>query len=476
GIKSNVHAHTELQPVGPEAHRLGPGGLAYLARLQELTLVQNTARSDRYRVVRRLADAKLKRSQPEANAEQLERDIAAMEAEIKEWDVKVKSAEAALQQAMDAAPPQPGWTLAVRDREQPEDCRIHIRGETTNLGDAVPRGMLQVVSLSGNRVISPNSSGRRELAEWLTDPEHPLTARVLVNRVWLHLFGQGLVATPDDFGVNGARPSHPELLDHLAARFLDEGWSVKELIRSIVLSRTYRLAGSVGVDSPDTSAGTPIAAQTERDPDNVYLWHARPRRLEAEIFRDAIRALSGSLDRSPPAPGRGLLDAYNPYREDEFRAFKPLFTPTDLEHPHRSVYLPVVRGVLPEMFQLFDFAAPDRPISQRSESIVPSQALFLMNSDWVMDQAREAARQLLHDPALDSDDRRLERLYAAAFTRLPTSDERARIAAFLVAASGLSEAPRLAEASVSVERPDRESAWASICQAVISSAEFRYVR
>ncbi len=253
GIKATAHSHSELQPVGPDAERLGADGLAYLVKLQELTLAQNIARSDRYRVMRRLADAELKLTKPDADKTTLEADIARMKAEIKDWDVKVKGHEEALQTAMDSAPPQPGWAMGVRDRETPEDCRIHIRGETTNLGDAVPRGMLQVIALAGGKSVDAKQSGRLELANWLTHRDNPLTARVFVNRVWQHLFGRGLVTTPDDFGVNGARPSHPELLDHLAVRFMDDGWSVKRLVRAIVLSRVYR-EGSEGERGRNTKS------------------------------------------------------------------------------------------------------------------------------------------------------------------------------------------------------------------------------
>jgi cytochrome c553 len=440
GIKATAHSHSELWPVGPDAERLGPDGLAYLVKLQELTLAQNTARSDRYRVVRRVADARLKLAKPDADKKTLEADIARMDAEIKEWDVKVKGHEEALQSAMDNAPQQPGWAMGLRDRATAEDCRIHIRGETTNLGDAVPRGMLQVVALPDAGSVNSKQSGRLELANWLTHRDNPLTARVFVNRVWLHLFGRGLVTTPDDFGVNGARPSHPELLDHLATRFMDEGWSLKRLVRAIVLSRSYR-----------EQSGT-----SSVDPDNVWLGRMKPRRLEVEAFRDAIKSVAGTLELAPPTSEQAFLAKFNPYREDEYRTFKPIFLPTDLEQPHRSVYLPVVRGVLPEIFPLFDFASPERPVAQRDESTVPAQSLFLMNSPWIIEQSRLAAKRLLADATLD-DSARIELMYQRSFARTPTAEELNRTLRF-------------------VSEQNNEERWTSFCQVIFASGEFRVLR
>ena len=442
GIKATAYSHSELQPVGPDAERLGPDGLAYLVKLQELTLAQNTARSDRYRVVRRVADARLKLAKPDADKATLEPDIVRMDAEIKDWDVKVKAAEQALQTAMDSAPPQPGWAMGLRERATPEDCRIHIRGETTNLGDAVPRGTLQVIAIADVKSVDAKRSGRLELADWLTRRDNPLTARVFVNRVWLHFFGRGLVTTPDDYGVNGARPSHPELLDHLAVRFTEDGWSVKRLVRAIVLSRTYREA----------------SGEPEIDPDNIFLSRMKPRRLEVEAFRDAIKSVAGTLDLTPPTSEQAFLAKFNPYREDEFRTFLPLFIPTNLEQPHRSVYLPIVRGVLPEMFPLFDFASPERSVAQREESTVPAQSLFLMNSPWVIEQSRHAARRLLSETSLD-DAGRVTRIYQRAFARPPTPEELDRSLRYLAADEEL-----------------REERWTSFCQVVFTSGEFRLLR
>jgi len=457
GIKATEYHHAPLQPIGPDADALGPPGLAYFAKLQSLTLKQNTARSDRYRVVRRLTDSKIQSQKPGADLTTISADIAAMEREIKDWDVKVKAAEAELQSATDAAPKMPGWAAATRERVKPVDCRIHIRGETTNLGEVAPRGVLQVFPNSG-RPIPASGSGREQLADWLTDPVNPLTARVYVNRAWQHLFGRGLVITPDDFGVNGGRPTHPELLDSLAVRFVAEGWSTKKLVRSLVLSRTYRLSSDAN------------AAGLAADPDSVYLWRMPPRRLEAEAFRDAILSVSGRLDSAPPSDGP--LATLHPYRNAEYFSFRPAFTAVLFDNPHRSVYLPVVRGVLPELFQLFDFASPDRPVARRDESTVPAQALYLMNNTWVGEQAGHAARKLLAESQLD-DAERVERLYRLAYSRPPDAAEASRAREYLATPETLKLDPKAKAPTAERLRVER---WVSFCQAVFASAEFRTLR
>jgi hypothetical protein len=264
-----------------------------------------------------------------------------------------------------------------------------------------------------------------------------------VNRVWQKLFGRALVTTPDDFGVNGAKPSHPELLDYLAVRFMQQGWSVKKLIREIVLSQAYQR-------STDQSPGG-----LESDPDNVWLWRMAPRPVEVEVLRDSIFALSGQLDPYPPQ--KPFLDRFHPQKDAELFTFKPFLTVEAIVDHHRSVYLPVVRGTLPEMFPLFNFAPPERPVAQREESLVPAQSLFLMNNAWVLKQARHTATRLLSDTTLTDDIQRLRRLYERAFFRAPTPAEQAHALAYL-------------------KTGGPETAWTSLCQTIIASAEFRVVR
>jgi hypothetical protein len=479
GIKATAFHHAPLVPVGPDAGRLGAAALAYLADLHDLTLKQNAARSDRYRVVRRLTDAKLQAAKPGADKAALQADIERMEAEIKDWDAKVKAAEAELRAATENPPPMPALAMAARDRAKPVDARVHVRGETTNLGEVAPRGVLRVTP-NAARPMPATASGRLELADWLADPKNPLPARVYVNRVWAHLFGRGLVTTPDDFGVNGTKPTHPELLDHLATRFVAGGWSTKKLVRELVLSRTYRLSTNAelgtrsgqsktrlfGVSIPHSEFRIPHSV----DPDNTLYWRMAPRRLEAEAFRDAVLAVSGRLDPTPPTDGP--LAKVNPYRSAEYFGHQPAFAADLFDVPHRSVYLPVVRGVLPEVFQLFDFASPDRPVAARDRSTVPAQALYLLNNPWVIAQARHTAARLL---ATGPDDAaRVERLYRLAYSRPPTSDEAARAAKYLAVPEALLPDPK-AKTPATSDRL-REERWTSFCQTVFASAEFRTLR
>ena len=490
GIKSNVHTHSELFAIGPHAVERGPSGLAYLAELQRLTLVQNTARSDRYRVVRQVAAkrqelAALSAAKAETVAEERvrhEAEIAELDRKIQEWDRTVKAAEDALQAAFDSPPPQPDWAMGARERLAGEDCRIHLRGETTNLGDVVPRGIPRVLAQvfagdgsSADIRVPSDASGRLQLAEWLSSPRNPLTPRVQANRIWLKLFGGAIVATPDDFGATGAAPSHPELLSDLAHRFLRGGWSNKSLVREMMLSQTYRQAS--------------VSDSSAADPDNKWLARMRPRRLEAEAFRDAIKWVAGTLDSHPPPEGAEFLAKHNPYREDEYRTFKPLFEPRDIEHNRRSVYLPVIRGVLPPILGLFDFASPERTVALRDESTVPAQALFLLNNPWMEQQARDAARRLLSDRTLLDDHERIEAAYRLALGRSPRAAERSRAAAYLAApqlaapqlaagedgpATPAAVGNKAARATVSLAELT-EDRWTGFCQALMASAEFRVI-
>jgi hypothetical protein len=333
------------------------------------------------------------------------------------------------------------------------DCALLVRGEVTQRGERIPRALLPWVGGETPPVIPRGESGRLQLATWLTDPANPLTARVQANRVWLHLFGRGLVRTADDFGAGGERPSNPALLDHLAVRLQEGGWSMKALIREIVLSRTYALSSTVD------------ARALELDPDNLLLWRSSPRRLDAESLRDAMLAVSGLLDPGPPGrspvaalgdgrlgPGMGSL------RSDPVRT-------------RRSVYLPIVRGFVPESLELFDFAEPSLVVAERETTNVPAQALFLMNNPGVVQMAGAFARRLFED-AGPGPWERVDRAYRLAFGRHPTPDERRRALEFIRTqrVEGLEGARR--------RDPLMEShaAWTSFTQALLASAEFRFLR
>lgn len=445
GIKATAFHHTELHAVGGDADRLAPAGLAYLKRLDEATLEMHTARSDRYRLQRRVPDLKRRIEQAKDGARaEAEGELAELEARIADWNVRVSGLEKAVEALQDAAPPMPGWAMGMRERAAPEDCRIHIRGETTLLGEVVPRGFLRVLNNPNTAPPASAASGRLELAAWLSDRSNPLTARVYVNRVWRQLFGRGLVATPDDFGVTGAAPSHPELLDLLAVEFMEGGWSTKKLLRSLMRTRLYALDSRARGGSRET------------DPDNRWLARMRPRMLEAEVLHDSMLNAAGALEKGRPA--RPFWDRFHPYRDAEFSAFKPFVKKSELLIPHRAVYLPVLRGVLPEVLELFDFAPPDRPVAERTQSVVPAQGLFLFNNPRVAELAAACADRSLREAG--EGERRIAWIFRTILGRSPLGEEVERVRAFTGAADGAGSGER----------------WGDVCQMLFASAEHRLLR
>jgi len=453
---------SSLAAIGPAAETLAGPAAEHLEAVKVQTQKRNTARSDRYRVVRRVADSRRKLGAPGSDQDALTQEIETMEAEIKDWDQRIKTLDQELEQLVASPPQQPPFAMGARDVTQPANCRIRIRGEPDHPGPAVQRGVLRCVEISSLPAIGESESGRLQLATWLTSRDNPLAARVMVNRIWQHLFGRGLVDTPDDFGVTGSKPSHPLLLDYLSARFMDQNWSVKQVIREIVLSRTYQLASS------HTGSGP------ERDPDNVLLWHMSLRRLEVEPFRDALLAVSGQLNRQRPAGS--AIQKIGVFSQYEFNS-QVTVTPEMLRSRHRTVYLPVVRGLLPEMLSLFDFADPNALTGQRDETTVPSQSLFLMNSEIMIDIAQATATRLLAQTELN-DTQRLTRLYQLALTREPTAAEQAVSLAFLTNARELKSARELKNSLSTQDTDDnnQRQAWISLCQAVLASSEFRHIR
>jgi hypothetical protein len=337
--------------------------------------------------------------------------------------------------------------FGVRDAKTIADAAIRVRGEAELIGPVVPRGFLSVLAYPGQPQAPTHQSGRLELAQWLASEKNPLTPRVMANRVWHHLFGQGLVATVDNFGSMGDAPSHPELLDHLAARFVRDGWSVKKLVRGLVLSRSYRL----GTESS--------AACRAVDPANRLVWRHSPRRLEAEELRDAMLAAAGSLDLTRPegSPAQSLkvVEMTNDGGEAkrlEGEARKSL---------KRSVYLPLVRGVTPTSLAVFDFAEQGMVTGSRDVTTVAPQALYLLNDPFVQQQARATAQRVL-DLAGRGDAERVTAACVLTLGRAPTAREIERALAYL--------------AEEEQSAGDHTAAWAGYCQALLGSAEFRYLR
>lgn len=335
----------------------------------------------------------------------------------------------------------PNLAMGVSDDEI-LDCAVRVKGDPHDRGPAPPRGDIKIVGLPPLAKPSAQASGRVELARWITSPKHPLTARVLVNRVWQHLLGQGLVSTPDDFGVTSEPPSHPELLDHLASRFVAEGWSLKKLIRTIVLSRTYQLSSS-----------TREHPGNEIDPQNVLCWRANLRRLEFEPLRDSLLAAGEQLSFTRP---EGVQVAGIGGKSQRSQVHSLLA----LDDSCRSVYLPVIRARVPESFSTFDFPDPCQIAGRREVTTVAPQALFFLNSSFVSDCAATTAERVLK--AATTDAARITWLYRQLFGRSATTDESAAAMKLLGDLSTAGSTP--------------PAAWTTLVQGLMASAEFRYLR
>ncbi len=350
--------------------------------------------------------------------------------------------EKRLKELNDKAPYRP-MAMSVAEAKQVEETQIRIRGNVHVKGEPVPRGFLQVASYGGPTHLSETESGRRELSEWITRPTNPLTARVQANRIWQKLFGEGLVRTVDNFGTTGEAPSHPELLDYLATRLHEGGWSLKSLVREIVLSRTYRLNS---VATNDTGLST--------DPENRLLRRQNRRRIDAEALRDAMLVSSGQLDRT--MFGRTMR---NP-KQDGPNANIGEMT-YDFDDQRRSVYTPIFRNRLLEILEAFDFANPNVSSGKRNVTTVPTQALYFMNSPFVMETAREAAVYLLSQVDL-TDSQRIDRAYQITLGRIPTERERELVQKSLPLPSTAVDSDRLAT-------------WERFMQALYASVDFRFV-
>ena len=336
--------------------------------------------------------------------------------------------------------------MGVRERKIPQDSPLYVRGEIENPGKTVPRGFVRV--LCGDSVPTIDSrSGRRELADWIASPNNPLTARVIVNRIWLNLFGQGLVPTPDNFGMSGQPPSHPELLDYLAVTFVEDGWSVKRLIRGLVLSRVYQL------DS------THDATNFETDPDNRWLWRMSPRRLDAEAIRDAMLAISGRLDLELPvgSPIARLGEGFT-------RGLERGSSVLERRFPYRSVYLPVIRGRSFESLMVFDGVDGSAVTGQRPVTTVPAQSLYLLNSPYVMELSRAAALRLVRERR--NPGRRIDLAYLRWLGRPVTESEREAALEFLARYQQVDPEPGSAYVTADV------AAWTALCQSLWAGGEF----
>jgi hypothetical protein len=329
---------------------------------------------------------------------------------------------------------------------KPHNARIHTRGDPLTPGAEAPRRWLRI--LGGDPLPAAAGSGRLQLAEWLTRPENPLTARVLVNRIWQHHFGEGLVRTPNNFGKQGRPPTHPELLDWLAHRFVAGGWSVKALHRTLLLSHTYQLSSAGDVRNEGA------------DPENELLWHFDRRRLDAEAIRDALLAVGGNLERGIAGPHP--FPPENTWGFTQHNPFQAVY-PTN----RRSVYLMTQRTRRHPFLALFDGADPNLSVGRRSSTTVPTQALFFLNNPFVHEQAVGLANRLLRH---SGDDRaRIAEAHRLAFGRPATTAEVAAGEDYLrryvreLEAGGIPAESRLPQA------------WASYAGVLLAGNEFLYV-
>ncbi|MFT5522816.1 MAG: mono/diheme cytochrome c family protein [Pirellulaceae bacterium] len=346
-------------------------------------------------------------------------------------------------------PDKSGSAIAVREAKNVVDAQIRIRGEENNRGEKVVRGFLNALPHTSPPP-SKTSSGRLELGQWVAAADNPLTSRVMVNRIWLWLMGKGLVTTPDNFGVRGQLPTHPLLLDSLASKFIDDDWSVKKMVRRIVLSRTYQLSSRVDDDS------------VKRDPENSLYWRHPRKRLQAEIIRDAMLAASGQIDRTQF--GKTLTFGG---RLDEGKEKKLNSDPWR----RRSVYLPQYReDKQVDIMMAFDGPHPSMVTGQRARTTVPTQALYLLNSPFVMEQATAMADRLLSAKDID-DGERITLAYRIAVGRPPTEKELEQDRDFLKQI----ESAAAVAASTTDAADNRRQAWMSLCHTILISNEFLFV-
>ena len=344
-------------------------------------------------------------------------------AELSRFEKALKALEAT------KPPGRPPVAMCVVDQQTVGDTHLLVRGTIRQHGPLVGRRFLSVATNEGvSDSIGAKSSGRLALANWIANRTNPLAARVYVNRIWQHLLGRGIVPTPDNFGATGQRPSHPELLDFLATRFIEQGWSTKRLVRDIMLSRVYRLS----------SRTTP--EQKRDDAANRWLARANRRRLDAESLRDSMLLLSDKLDPEMNGLTIRKITAYD--MEYEFNSVR------------RSIYVPRFRNETLDIFRLFDIANPNITTGRRSHSTLPAQALFMVNSPFVVDSAAGLAQK------------------RAGATRVEQIDS-----LFQQALGRPAEPPECQVALALLDRQDDTAdTWTRLCQLILGSVEFRYLR
>jgi len=385
-----------------------------------------------------------------ADASMPEMPAAKESSQEKQLQGRLAELEKKIKEIKKGAPVRPE-AMTVAEDEQPEDARIHIRGNIRNLGALVPRGFIQAAVKGKAPGIPSDQSGRLQLAQWMTSRDNPLTARVLVNRVWHWLYGAGIVRTTDNFGSTGELPSHPELLDWLAQQFITSGGRMKALHKLMLMSATYRQASGT-VPGEDPADATRFALRSS-------LFGRRHRqRMEAEVIRDSILAVSGKLNLQSGGPGikprirADLLDASQ-------RNKWPVLKEEGPAQWRRSIYIYVKRQLLMPSLELFDAPTTTDSCALRTQSTVPTQALVLMNDEFVEEQAGHLAGRAAAE-AGDDPERFVERLFLLTLAKKPSASKRQQALEFLQART---------------EAGSRETARRDLAHVLLNSSEFVYI-
>lgn len=343
---------------------------------------------------------------------------------------------------LEAATPEFPRAMGVREGDKVEDVPVHLRGSHWTLGEKTARGFIQVLAGEGAPAMPADASGRLQLAQWMTAKDHPLTSRVMVNRMWRWHFGRGIVASVDNFGRLGDKPSNQPLLDWLAVRFVEQGWSMKAMHRTMMLTSTYQMSSEYD------------AKAAEVDPEAESLWRMPRRRLEAEEIRDGIMRASGGLRLET---GGSILK----YKDRQYVANTSKGGDVDYDKPVRTVYVPVVRSSLYDVLRAFDLPDPTMSSGSRDATVVAPQALFMMNSSVMLQHSMKMAESLLA-LAGATDEARVREAYERALSRPPTGRE-------------VDEALTYVAKFEQEWKGDRKRAWQSFCKSLLASNEFSYL-
>jgi Protein of unknown function (DUF1553)/Protein of unknown function (DUF1549)/Planctomycete cytochrome C len=367
-------------------------------------------------------------------------------------DERLQSAEMTTQlAALERRRPNPPMAMGTTEADA-EDLKVHLRGSHVVLGKLVSRRFPQILAGENQAPIPKSTSGRLELARWMTQPEHPLTSRVMANRVWHWHFGRGIVSSVDNFGMLGQPPSHPELLDWLACELIDSGWSIKQLHRTIMLSQTYQM-------------GTQYqAAAAELDPENELRWRFQRRRLTAEETRDSILSIGSGIDYTMYG---SLMNVKNHSYVNTTGGSGTL----DYSNARRTIYLPIIRSGVFDVLQTLDFPDPAMINGKRETSTVAPQALLMMNSDLIFEQSNHLVTQ--HMPQSLDDAQRISVAYHRILKRAPELEEINTATTYIQ--NVRNKLQQISASSSSDEvHPDR-AVWQSLCRVLISSNEFSYI-